>query len=231
APPKERASSASNTTARIAASPRALRSRPPGSEAAPLQTALAGYLALELIAHLTRAAATGELSGSPQYGPSYYWPTTHAPSVALGMVIGLARTPRDRLAALGAFALHALLSHMAFDDRSLAPLAIGTLLLLATARLPLPQILVAPVTTISAASLFIYLLHWPLAHLLHRFGETPPAVTALLTIALALAVWAASRRVAEPVARAIARAAWSAARGGAGLGRAQAAAKSSADSA
>jgi len=131
--------------------------------------------------------------GAPSFTAVNYLPSTHLATVALGALIALATTRRERLDVLVLLVAYAALCAHFYGQASAIVVVAAGVLMLAVKRLPLPRPLTALVLTLSGASLFIYLTHFQVRGVLRVLGVPDQPVldvaAALVFGVLAWAVW------------------------------------------
>jgi amino acid adenylation domain-containing protein len=127
--------------------------------------------------------------GAPILSIWSYLPTTHFPTVMLGVLIALADSDRRRRLLAPLLVVYAIAQLQFFPGwGGLYTLVFGLLLLFAR-RVPLPRFLSSLLLPISGASLFIYLTHFQFHALMKRAGVNEPAIQVLVAIVAGIALW------------------------------------------
>nr|WP_255696659.1 AMP-binding protein [Sandaracinobacteroides sayramensis] len=127
--------------------------------------------------------------GAPLLSIWSYLPTTHFPTVMLGVLIALSDDGSRKRLLAPIVLLYAIAQLRFFPGwGGLYTLAFG-LLLLFVRRVPLPRFLSSLLLPISGASLFIYLTHFQFQVLLKRAGIAEPAIHVLVAILAGIALW------------------------------------------
>ena len=159
------------------------------------------WLAGLVVAQATRIAVTGDWFFSEHAMATYYWPTTHAPTVLLGVVVSLAKTGPEKGVAAAMLCILAAATYLGYEGTTVVPMLATGLLVLTMPYVRFPLGLVGPVTQLAGASLFVYLMHYPLVDIAERtgWGPWPPAVNVVWTILLSMAIWSGWKRVLTPL--------------------------------
>ncbi len=130
--------------------------------------------------------ATG---GAPLLSIWSYLPTTHFPTVMLGVLVALADSQaRRRMLAFVVVAYGVAQLQFFPGWGGIYTLCFG-LLLLFVRRVPLPRMMSAVLLPVSGASLFLYLTHFQFAALLQRAGIQLPALHVLAAVAGGILLW------------------------------------------
>lgn len=118
-----------------------------------------------------------------------YLPTTHLPTLMLGVMIAMADTQRKRRLLAPVVVAYSIAQLQFFPGwGGLYTLGFGLLLLFAR-RVPLPRFVSSVLLPISGASLFIYLTHFQFHALLEKAGVHAPAIQVLVAILAGIALW------------------------------------------
>lgn len=118
-----------------------------------------------------------------------YLPTTHLPTMMLGVLIVLADSQSRRRTLAVIVVAYAITQLQFFPGwGGLYTLGFG-LLLLFVRRVPLPRFLSGVLLPVSGASLFIYLTHFQFQALLVRAGVVEPWVHVLVALSAGIALW------------------------------------------
>lgn len=127
--------------------------------------------------------------GSPLLSIWSYLPTTHLPTVMLGVMIALADSQKKRRLLAPVVVAYGVAQLQFFPGwGGLYTLGFGLLLLYAR-RMPLPRFLSSVLLPVSGASLFIYLTHFQFQALMLRAGITQPGIHVLVAILTGIALW------------------------------------------
>jgi amino acid adenylation domain-containing protein len=127
--------------------------------------------------------------GAPLLSIWSYLPTTHFPTVMLGVLIALAANERSKRLLAPILVAYAIAQLQFFPGwGGLYTLGFGLLLLFAR-RIPLPRTLSSVLLPISGASLFIYLTHFQFYALLMRAGIKQPAIHVLVAVLMGIMLW------------------------------------------
>jgi amino acid adenylation domain-containing protein len=142
--------------------------------------------------------------GVPLLSMWSYLPTTHLPTVMLGVLVALADTPGQRRLLTPVTIAYGLAQLAFFPGWGGAYVIFFGLLLLHVRRVPLPRFLSAVLLPISGASLFIYLTHFQLFGALSRLGlGGVPLLTVLAALLGGILLWKLYSRLAAAVTRRI----------------------------
>jgi acyl-CoA synthetase (AMP-forming)/AMP-acid ligase II len=109
--------------------------------------------------------------------------------------------PQRALAVLAAVLLVPPFFGTAYEHAAIV--LVGLLVLLLVDRIPVPRMLVAPVTAVAGASLGIYLTHFALLPLLSL--GVPPAVLVVLGLVLGIVAWRSGNAVVQRAVRLLSR--------------------------
>lgn len=141
------------------------------------------FLATAAIKYAVLAIADLALlsDGVPPLTPWNYLPTTHLPTVLLGMLVLMARTGRiDRMLCSVLVVLYAISVGLVFEHNRPDLFAICTLAVIWVGSIRIPRGPYIVALSVSQASLYLYLLHEPLSSALHLMGVTLPPFPGLL---------------------------------------------------
>ena len=127
-----------------------------------------------------------------------FWPPTHAASVLVGVLVALQKTSAQWRITAAIAAAHIALGYVSFQEHSVIPVIATVLALMTVSAVPVPAFLITPLSKISAASLYIYLIHLPLATVVHgAVGYQSPLQMTIIAIIVGTLGWEVWRRVLD----------------------------------